>query len=71
MVCEHFNTGNVTHSKDQSPDSPEKAEQGRRICGHAMLCPEIGTICLRPPSEGGANGVAVKHKPGAPTHSSK
>ena len=22
MVCRHFNTGNVTHSKDPIPDSP-------------------------------------------------
>ena len=63
MVCRPINTGNGTHSKDQHPDSPEKAEQGRRICGHAMIRPEIGTIHIRPPSIGDANGVAVRHKP--------
>jgi hypothetical protein len=30
MVCWQINTGNWTHSKDQSPDSPEKQNDHTR-----------------------------------------
>ena len=67
MVCQHFNTGNGTHSKAPIPDSAEKPGQGRGICGGTMPLTDVGSCRSRSATIGDASGVAVRHKPGAAT----
>ena len=60
-------TGNVTHSEDPNFDSPEKAGQGRGICGCRYDKRWWCFFHKPPPTEGDGRGVVVRHKPNPST----